>query len=164
MSGSIFVTTYAIGNQYGFGAGKWFDLSKYSDLQEFLADATNFAQNELKDSDPELCFADYENIPKDWVSETHLNEKVFEYQDLTKEEREIVDAYLVIGDEDTEIEDILKKVAFYQTFDSDAEFAEHFAINSNIFDEQVLICVDWERYAQDLMQSYTSSEGFYFAA
>jgi len=40
MSNSVFVTTYAIGNEHGFAVGKWFDLSEYSDKDEFIEHPT----------------------------------------------------------------------------------------------------------------------------
>ena len=54
----IYVGTYS---QYNNGSlfGKWFDLTDFADLKEFLQDCYEFHRNEL---DPELMFQDWENI------------------------------------------------------------------------------------------------------
>jgi antirestriction protein len=71
----IYVGTYG---QYNNGSlfGKWFDLTDYADLKEFLQDCYEFHRNEL---DPELMFQDWENIPDFLISECSLQKEAFAY-------------------------------------------------------------------------------------
>ena len=46
----IFVTSYAIGNNDGFGVGKWFDLEDYSEKSAFIEAATDYVKNDLGES------------------------------------------------------------------------------------------------------------------
>jgi antirestriction protein len=70
--------------QYNSGSlfGKWFDLTDYVDLKEFLQDCYEFHRNEL---DPELMFQDWENIPDFLISECSLNKEAFAYFEATSE-------------------------------------------------------------------------------
>jgi antirestriction protein len=71
----IYVGTYG---QYNNGSlfGKWFDLTDYADLKEFLQDCYEFHRNEF---DPELMFQDWENIPDFLISECSLHKDAFAY-------------------------------------------------------------------------------------
>lgn len=77
----IYVGTYG---QYNSGSlfGKWFDLTDYSDLTEFLQDFFEFHRNEF---DPELMFQDWENIPDFLISECSLYKEAFAYFEATGE-------------------------------------------------------------------------------
>jgi antirestriction protein len=77
----IYVGTYG---QYNSGSlfGKWFDLTDYADLKEFLQDCFEFHRNEL---DPELMFQDWENIPDFLISECSLHKEGFAYFEATGE-------------------------------------------------------------------------------
>lgn len=73
----IYVGTYA---KYNNGSifGKWFDLSDYSDKDEFIEACQELHGDE---EEPELMFQDYENIPEAFISESWLSEKFFEVRD-----------------------------------------------------------------------------------
>ena len=77
----IYVGTYG---QYNSGSlfGKWFDLTDYADLKEFLQDCFEFHRNEF---DPELMFQDWENIPDFLISECSLHIEAFAYFEATRE-------------------------------------------------------------------------------
>lgn len=77
----IYVGTYG---QYNNGSlfGKWFDLTGYADLKEFLQDCFEFHKNEF---DPELMFQDWENIPDFLISECSLHKEAFAYFEATGE-------------------------------------------------------------------------------
>jgi len=77
----IYVGTYG---QYNNGSlfGKWFDLTEYSDLKEFLHDCFEFHRNEF---DPELMFQDWENIPDFLISECGPHKEAFGYFEATSE-------------------------------------------------------------------------------
>ena len=73
----IYVGTYAKYNN-GLIFGKWFDLSDYSDKDEFIEACQELHGDE---EDPELMFQDYENIPEAFISESWLSENFFEVRD-----------------------------------------------------------------------------------
>ncbi|WP_439582750.1 antirestriction protein ArdA [Dyadobacter bucti] len=82
----IYVVTYG---QYNNGSlfGKWFNLSDYQNLKDFLQDCFEYHRNEF-DSDgcrPELMFQDWENIPDFLISECCLHEDAFKYFEITSE-------------------------------------------------------------------------------
>ena len=77
----IYVGTYG---QYNSGSlfGKWFDLTDYANLKEFLQDCFEFHRDEF---DPELMFQDWENIPDFLISECSLHKEAFVYFEATAE-------------------------------------------------------------------------------
>lgn len=77
----IYVGTYG---QYNSGSlfGKWFDLTGYAGIKEFLQDCHELHRNEFV---PELMFQDWENIPDFLISECRLRKEVFAYFDATGE-------------------------------------------------------------------------------
>lgn len=93
----VFVTTYAIGNKKDFTVGKWFDLSDFADKEDFLESAMEFAINELGDNNPELCFSDYDNIPSELIGESDFDDRLFEFLELSDNDKEIVQAYMGLG-------------------------------------------------------------------
>lgn len=95
----IFVTTYGIANRLGYGCGKWFDLADYEDKAEFMAAAEEYATTVLKDTDPELCFSDYQcNIKKGLIDEWSVSPALWELFELDEHELEILQAWLSNSD------------------------------------------------------------------
>ena len=70
----IYVGTYAKYNE-GSIFGKWMDLSDYSDIAEFYDTCRKLHGDE---TDPELMFQDWENIPSALIGESWLVENIFE--------------------------------------------------------------------------------------
>ena len=66
---AVYVGTY---HKYYCGslAGKWFDLTKFNDEQDFLAACSELHADE---EDPELMFQNWEGIPSGLASESHVN-------------------------------------------------------------------------------------------
>lgn len=73
----IYVGTYA---KYNNGSifDKCFDLSDYSDKDEFIEACLELHKDEEA---PEYMFQDYENIAETLISESWLSDKFFELQD-----------------------------------------------------------------------------------
>jgi antirestriction protein len=82
----IYVGTYGMYNA-GSLFGKWFDLSDYSDAQEFYKDCYEYHRNEFLSNGcrPELMFQDWENIPPFLISESSLHQDTFKYFEALSE-------------------------------------------------------------------------------
>ncbi|CAG5013053.1 hypothetical protein DYBT9275_05327 [Dyadobacter sp. CECT 9275] len=82
----IYVGTYGMYNS-GSLFGKWFDLSDYSDAQEFYKDCYEYHRNEFLSSGcrPELMFQDWEYIPAFMISESSLHQDTFKYFEAVSE-------------------------------------------------------------------------------
>lgn len=80
-SPKIYVGTYAKYNE-GSLFGAWLELSDYQDMDEFLGACLNLHNDE---TDPELMFQDWENIPLILISECWLHEEFFKYFEILSE-------------------------------------------------------------------------------
>ena len=77
MTMRVYVGTYA---KYNAGSlfGKWLNLEGYADKNEFIAACRELHKDE---ADPELMFQDYEDIPSWMISESHIDDGVWEFMD-----------------------------------------------------------------------------------
>ena len=173
MEAKIYVGTYS---KYNAGSlfGQWIDLTKYSDKETFI-EACQFLHND--EPDPELMFQDYEGIlhdmPKCWISESHISEEIFEFLEHFSDDEEKGKAFLnwvsfsgYSGDFHYLLSNF--EEAYQGEFDSERAFAEHLAdemgwyaamkkvgINECYFDE--------ESYARDLfICDFTYSDGIVY--
>jgi antirestriction protein len=163
MEAKIYVGTYG---KYNGGSikGEWLDLTKYANKKAFVKACKKLHKGE---HDPEYMYQDYEGIlsdmPKTWISESHLSEKVFEYMAHYKDDEEKGEAFLnwishvsYTGDFDY-LESQFEE-AYVGKHDSEKDYAEHLAdemgyyaamekagINVFYFDEKA--------YARDLFMS-----------
>ena len=60
----VFVSTYRTYNEKG-SHGQWFDLSDYENKAAFELEAVKYANEVLKDSDPELMYLDFDSTVYD---------------------------------------------------------------------------------------------------
>lgn len=159
----VFVTTYAIGNTQGFATGKWFDLSDYADKQVFLDDAFEYCVEVLGDKDPEICFADYDDIPKDLISEYHIDDAVFELGKLSNYELEVVTAYVVATGCDY-------SEAINKAFDNhigwfadDGELGMYFFnLNRVNIPDDLIDYFDFDKYGKDMGMNLVTDGEHYF--
>ena len=83
-------------------AGKWIDLTTFDNFDDFI----NFCMAiHADEEDPELMFQDYECFPREWYSESCMDEddfdKIQEYWKLVEEHgSEVIDAFLDCYDAD----------------------------------------------------------------
>ena len=130
LTASVFVTTYGVAVHRGFAYGKWFDLTDFESKSEFITAATDFAQNSLKDANPELCFSDYtSNIKmRGLIEESSISASVWEMFELDADDIEILNAYLsnadMINDSVAETMEHARD-NYAGQFDSLADYAEH---------------------------------------
>jgi antirestriction protein len=85
----IFVTTYRKLND-GNSQGQWFDLEDFTDRDDFIEACLALHNDE---DEPELLFSDYEDIPKEWVSECDVDYAVWDWLNLAQDDRELLAMY-----------------------------------------------------------------------
>lgn len=91
MTMRVYVGTYAKYNN-GNLFGKWFNLEDYADEDEFLEACRELHADE---EDPELMFQDWEGIPYRYITESNIDEDVWELMDaFDKYDEGAVLAYL----------------------------------------------------------------------
>ena len=159
----VYVSTYAKYNNGNLN-GAWVDLEEFNDKQAFL----EFIQDLHKDeSDPEFMYQDFEGFPKDFYSESDIDERIFEYCKLDDDEKDIVSAFLdCYGDCAGDVFEVAKD-AYYGNFDSDEDFASEMIESSgdlNYIPEHLQYYFDYEKYARDLMMGdFSRSNNHYFS-
>lgn len=167
----IFVTTYGVGNEQGFACGKWFDLTDYSEKDNFLEAATQYARQELGDNDPELCFPDYEGeafLDGKLYSECSLSKAIFDIISLDSSDYALLLAYTnATGEDITDVADQLSRAQDYVVgeYEDDEAFAYEMVSDSYNLDDMpgFLTChINWSGVARDLMMDYVSADGYYF--
>lgn len=174
MSNSVFVTTYAVGNEHGFAVGKWFDLSDYSDKAEFIVSALDYARNELGDNDPELCFSDNEfdfEVDKTLVSMSHISDDIWQMMAMSSDELELLNAFdehFGRGEGNAQERLEIAENRKYGKYDTPAEFAFEWLENSEKLtglDRMIVDAIDYDKIAEELLSGgYCYSGKFYFNA
>lgn len=167
---SVYVGTYA---KYNNGSlyGKWLNLSDYKDYEEFYDACRELHQDE---TDPELMFQDYENIPDGLICESGISEKVFdlikEVKDMSDTEREAFAVWFEYDCndiKDLDADDIVNKFRdmYRGKYDSETDFAceiaEEYLEELPDFAKRYF---DYNAFARDLfIQDYRMEDGFVFS-
>ena len=169
---SVFVTSYAIGNTQGFAIGKWFDLTDYSDKEEFYQEATEYVEEVLGDTDPELCFSDYETgfTNNGLITEGGISAEVWEILELTEDDLELVQAYRsaigtdVSGNSIHEQLDEARNKYVGQWEDKSVFGYERMEqqIDLDSLPNEILGSIDWHKVGEELSWDYSVHEGYYF--
>jgi antirestriction protein len=164
----IYVGTYAKYNE-GSIFGKWMDLSDFSDKSEFLAACRELHQDE---SDPELMFQDWENIPSALISESWLSDNIFEIIDVVSElsetQQEAFSVWLNYTNHDIVSEDITDLlVSFEEDYQGEFQNEEDYAYDlvEQCYDlpEFAKTYFDYKKFARDLfIGDYWYDNGFVF--
>ncbi len=169
-----FVTTFAVGNSQGYSVGQWFDLEDYSDKDEFMAAAYDYAKTKLGDNDPELCFSDYElefNSPvkqRNLISENGISPTVWDLFDMSDRDIEILEAFLdnsdMVGDSLT---DTLEKAQNNHAgeYESLEDYARQYLENSGEMDtlsDIVLNSIDFTDMGRRLTDDMNVCGNHYF--
>ena len=159
MNASIYVGTYAKYNN-GSIAGKWLDLTDYTDKEEFCKAANELHKDE---ADPELMFQDWEGIPGKFISESSLSDEFFDYMDTITSSH--LDAEVFEAAVDLDIEADMVEELYQGEYSSDDDFAYSLADDIGAIDHTAswpMNCIDWEHAARELMYDYGESGGHYF--
>ncbi len=162
----IYVGTYAKYNN-GSLKGAYIDLSDYADLDEFLKHCREVHKDE---TDPELMFQDWEEIPSALISECSLNESFFNLRDsLEQLDSCEINAFWqwvesigkrLSDDSEDLIDDF--RTAYIGFYSSKEEFATEM-LDESTLSEFALQYFDYEKYANDLfMTDYNYIDGYVF--
>ena len=166
----VFVTSYGLGNRFGFGYGKWFDLTEYASATDFLDDATEYLLS-LGDADPELCLSDFDNLHPALYFESPSREEIdnmIEYANLDDDlRRHFVNGIKIDGKAQLtwrtplEIAEAYSN-AFCGEYDSLAEFAEEMVWETGELDnlpDDLVFAIDFEVLAQNRFSDYNIANG-----
>lgn len=86
---SIYAGTYGHYNN-GSLKGKWFNLEDYRDAEDFLAAVQEFHGP----GEHEFMYQDFQDFPRAFYSESHIDPVIWEWLALDERDREVVWAYL----------------------------------------------------------------------
>lgn len=175
----IFLTDYASYNQgTQFEFGHWVELDQFNDAEE-LNEYINAHFEEADEKSPlacgsereEIMITDFEGFPSELYDECMNFETLFEYFDRAEScayDTEVIEAFASVGSYSLDnIDDFFDALedAYTGQYDSDKDFAEDYADNFGLIDENAawpMNCIDWEWAARNLMFDYYESNGHYF--
>ena len=85
----VYVGTYG---KYSSGSisGKWLDLEDYSDKDEFFEACRDLHKDER---DHEFMFQDFEGVPQGMITESSIDDDLWEFLSMEEHEQEIIFAY-----------------------------------------------------------------------
>jgi antirestriction protein len=153
----VYVGTYGKYNRGSLG-GSWVDLERFAgDRDAFLAYCAEIHKDE---HDPEIMFQDFEGFPREFYNESHLPERLFEWLEMTEDDRDLLARYVdATGDDGAELRDAQDRYA--GTYRDGAEFAETMAEEWGDIpkDLPAWISIDWEHsWEGGLRFDYSTSE------
>lgn len=139
----VYVGTYRKYNNGSLG-GAWVDLEPFAgDREGFLAHCAEIHKDE---HDPELMFQDFEGFPREFYGECQLPERLFEWLELSEDDRELLAAYVdATNDDDATISDAQDH--YCGTYESGADYAESIADDcgdTKNLPEWLQGCIDWD--------------------
>ena len=156
---AVYVGTY---NKYNRGSlgGRWVELEQFAgDRGAFLA---HCAEIHADEHDPEFMFQDFQGFPREFYGESCLPERLFEWLEMTEDDRELLAAYVdATGDDNAELRDAQDH--YVGTYHDGATFAEETAEQcadlGSALPEWLRSCIDWERaWNCELRFDYSTSE------
>jgi antirestriction protein len=153
----VFVGTYGKYNRGSLG-GSWVDLERFAgDRDAFLAYCAEIHKDE---HDPEIMFQDFEGFPREFYNESHLPDRLFEWLEMTEDDRDLLARYVdATGDDSAELRDAQDHYA--GTYRDGAEFAEAMAEEWGCIPKDLpsWISIDWEHsWEGGLRFDYCTSE------
>lgn len=159
----VYVSTYAKYNN-GSLKGEWLSLSDYYDKDEFLEACQELHSDE---EDPEFVFQDWEYIPDGFISESNIEEELFEMiqegKGFSGFTQNAFFAYLEHFGKYGSVQDFLEK--YIGGFDSERDFAKYIIDETqpDALSDFAKSYFDYEAYARDLfMGDFLYLSGFVF--
>lgn len=150
---SIYVGTYA---KYNAGSlfGKWLDPEDFSDKDEFLAACKELHADE---EDPELMFQDWDEIPRAYISESHVSEELWDWLELSESDKELLRVYRENVNQQGTIEEARDE--FQGVYRSASDWAEEMLSDCGDLQEvpeSLRGYIDFEAYARDAAHNGTT--------
>lgn len=116
----VYVGTYAKYNEgWSSIAGEWLSLEDYSDKEAFLTACKACHSDE---ADPEFMFQDHEGIPAAFISESHIDEALWDWLELDDDGKDLLAAFQGAIDHAGTIDEA--RDAFLGRANTEADFAE----------------------------------------
>ena len=144
---TVYVSTYASYNS-GSLRGAWVDLEQFSSKEEFLEHCRDMFPDE---GDPELMFQDWQGIPEGFVSESSIEEIVWDFLRLSNDEQECIRLYLdEVNGEERDLDRILE--CYIGAFESESDWAYQWWEESGMLGNvpgYAHAYIDFESYARD---------------
>lgn len=142
----VYVGTYG---KYNSGSikGAWLNLDDYADKEDFLKACAELHNDE---HDPELMFQDHEGIPEGMISESSINEEVWDFLAMSDEEQELLTLYRAEIDSDATLETAQENYA--GTFNSEEDWAYDYIESTGLLHDcpdTLKNYFDYEAYARD---------------
>lgn len=175
ISASVFVTSLALAqsaianNQVA--DGEWFELLDYKDKADFIAAATRYVENDLKQKDAQLYFTDVSaGFDTDGlIGKQEISEETWDMLELEEHEVEMLQAYreLYPPAPDAKIVDLVSKAQmnyighFYDAADFVIDQIEYLEIDLSAM-PALTSCIDYEKLATHLMVGKKEVSGYYF--
>ena len=135
---SVYVGTYKKYNE-GSLFGTWLDLSDSAAKEEFYIACRALHMDE---DDPEFMFQDFEGVPRSMMSESSIDEEVWEMLELDEDDLEALGEWMDNGN-DFDIDRF--RDAFQGNFDNEKDYADHCAKETGMYDVMEKAGID-ERY------------------
>jgi len=125
----VYVSTW---EKYNNGSlqGEWVDLEKFINTTlDFLETCKEIHKDE---PDPEFMYQDSEGIPKEFINESNIDERVWEYLCLDTEEQEVWAKYLEYMDSDATWEQV--QDSFRGKYETKLEYIDELVEQSGVLE------------------------------
>ncbi len=155
---SVYVGTYAKYNN-GDLTGDWVNLEGL-DKDSFYEAIKALHDDE---EDPEFMFQGYQGFPDSFYGECGLSDGLWDWLELSQEDRDLLEAYQDAVDATGTIEQA--RDAFYGNYLNDIDFADEYIESTGLLSsipDNLQCYFDTERFARDLMHDFSEANGFYF--
>ena len=142
----VYVGTYRKYNE-GSIAGEWLELEDYDSRADFYEACRELHSDE---ADPELMFQDWEEIPEKYITESSIDEDLWDWLKLPEHEREIASIYFDDVDQSAEPKQAIE--AYEGEYDSDEDWAREFWESTGMADEIPKFAqnyIDYKSFAPD---------------
>ena len=155
----VYVGTFG---KYAAGSlkGKWLDLEDYNDNNEFMKACKELHKDE---ADPEFMFQDHEGVPSQFIGESWINEKFWDYLNSGIDD-DVKKAYMELFGEWNEDQ---CNERYQGEFRSDEDYAEDRCKNYKLLKnipKNLRYYFDFKAYARDMSYNgeFEEENGHYF--
>lgn len=142
----IYVGTYSKYND-GNLFGAWLDLEDYADKEEFETACRMLHRDE---DDPELMFQDWEEIPAQFIGESHIDEALWDWLSLSEDDKNLLSVYLENVNQNGDLDEAQE--SYLGTYESEADWAQEYWEETGLLEsipKDLQGYIDYESYARD---------------